>query len=157
MTPTFRSGPRASPEGAKTSAGGRAGARVDAAPALFRLLSDSALYRAAFVGCRVPLAIVEASASGAVLVGVNPAFERRFGLSEAEVRSRSLAMVLCRGDREAESALFTGPIERVRLKLWCKDGTPTEMDVSVGAVRDASGRQTHWILSFDGCAEPVLP
>jgi len=157
MTPSFRTGVRSNPEGTRTSAGGRVGSRAEAAPALFRLLSDSALYRAAFTGCRVPLAIAEASASGAVIVGVNPAFERRFGVGETEARGRSLTTVLCRGDRDAESALFTGPVERARLKLWCKDGTPMEMDVSVGAVRDASGRQTHWILSFDGGAGPALP
>jgi len=133
------------------------GTRVDPAPALFRLLSDSALYRAAFAGCRVPLAIVEATASGPLIVGVNSAFERRFGVGENEARGRSLTTVLCRGDRDAGSALFSGPVERARLKLWCKDGTPAEMDVSVGAVRDASGRQTHWILSFDGGAGPALP
>ena len=133
------------------------GTRTDPAPALFRLLSDSALYRAAFAGCRVPLAIVEASASGAVIIGVNPAFERRFGVGETEARGRSLTTVLCHGDRDAESTLFTAPVERARLKLWCKDGTPAETDVSVGPVSDASGRQTHWILSFDAGAGPALP
>jgi len=147
MTPIHKSGLRVGPEGARTAAGGRAAPR-DAAPALFRLLSDSALYRAAFAACRVPLAIVEASASGRTFASINPAFERRFGLAEADVRGRSFATALCRGDRDAETALFTEPVARARIKLWCKDGTPIEMDASVGAVRDATGRQTHWVVAF---------
>ena len=147
MSPIYRSGLRAGPEAARTAAGGRAAAR-DAAPALFRLLSDSALYRAAFAACRVPQAIVEASASGRTLVSINPAFERRFGLTEVEVRGRTFASALCRGDRDAEAALFNAPVARARIKVWCKDGTPIELDASVGAVRDAAGRQTHWVVAF---------
>jgi PAS domain S-box-containing protein len=153
MTQVYKSGLRACPETAR--AGGRVAAR-DAAPALFRLLSDSALYRAAFAACRVPLAIVEASASGKTIASVNPAFERRFGLAETEVSGRPFATALCRGDLDAESALFSEEASCAQVKLWRKDGTSIEMDASVGAVRDESGRQTHWVVAFaeDGPAEP---
>ena len=147
MTPIYRSGLRAGPEGARVAAGGRAAPR-EAAPALFRLLSDSALYRAAFAACRVPLTIVEASASGRILVYVNPAFERRFGLTEADVRGRPFATALCHGDRDSEATLFSEPVARARIKVWCKDGKPVELDASVGAVRDAAGQQTHWVVAF---------
>jgi len=157
MTPIHRSGPRSSPEGMRASAGGRAAPPRDTAPALFRLLSDSALYRAAFAACRVPMAIVEASASGRTFASINPAFEQRFGLAEAEVRGRPFATALCHGDRDAETALFSEPVARAPIRLWCKNGTPIEMDVSVGAVRDASGRHTHWVISFEGRGDSLLP
>lgn len=129
------------------AAGGRAAPR-EAAPALFRLLSDSALYRAAFAACRVPLAIVEASASGRILAYTNPAFERRFGLTEADVRGRPFATALCHGNSDAEKTLFGEPVARALIKVWRKDGKPVELDASVGAVRDAAGKHTHWVVAF---------
>lgn len=138
------------------AAGGRAAPR-DAAPALFRLLSDSALYRAAFAACRVPLAIVEASAAGRILVYVNPAFERRLGLAEADVRGRPFAAALCHGDRDTEATLFSEPVACARVKVRRKDGKPVELDASVGAVRDTAGRHTHWVVAFadETPAEPL--
>ena len=157
MTPIHRSGPRSGPEGIRASAGGRAALPRDTAPALFKLLSDSALYRAAFAACRVPMAIVEASASVRTFACVNAAFERRFGFAETEVRGRSFAAALCHGDRDAEEMLFAEPVARARIRVWCKDGTPLELDASVGAVRDASGRHTHWVISFEDRGDSLLP
>ena len=58
------------------------------APALARLLSDSALSRAALAACGFPVALADAAAKGRPLTYVNPAFETYFGY-RAEEAARS--------------------------------------------------------------------
>ena len=61
-------------------------ARREAAPALFRLLADSALSRAALSACGLPLALVEADAPGCPVTYVHAAFVSLFGYRESEWR-----------------------------------------------------------------------
>jgi PAS domain S-box-containing protein len=147
MTAPQHSAHGAIPERAR-SAGGRSAARNEAAPALFKLLTDSALYRAAFGACRFPMAIVDATSASRPLLHVNAAFESFFGLTEAEARGRPFAAALCRGDEEAVAGLFAESAARAALKAWRADGTPIEVDASAGPVRDARGNHTHWVVSF---------
>ncbi len=148
-----KSGLRFGPEGARIGAGGHAASRNEAAPALFRLLADSALYRAAFAACGFPMALVDASASGRPLVHVNPAFERCFGYSENDVKGRSFASALCHGNEDSIARLLDEPASVAPLKVWRKDGSTVEVDASAGAVHDSGGARTHWLIALYDSAE----
>ena len=71
------------PNGAKN---GLEGSRPVVAPALARLLADSALSRAALAACGFPVALADASAKGRPLTYVNPSFEAFFGYRADEAR-----------------------------------------------------------------------
>lgn len=128
-------------------------ARPQAAPALYRLLAESALYRAAFSACGFPLALVDA-APGQALVEVNPAFEGFFGYKAAEARGRAFASLILRGDTTVAERLFDHGSSCWRLRAWRKDGEALEVEVTAGAVRDADGRLTHWMLGFADGSDP---
>jgi PAS domain S-box-containing protein len=123
-------------------------ARPEAAPALFRLLTDSALSRAALSACGLPLALVEADAPGCPVTYVNAAFETLFGYREAEVRGRGVVDLLFHGDEALAQRLFGEPASRWRLPAWSKDGAALQIETAVGAVRSSDGRLTHWVLGM---------
>src|SRR5512146_2953991 len=123
-------------------------ARREVAPALFRLLADSALSRAALSACGLPLALVEAEAPGCPVTYVNAAFESLFGYREAEVRGRGIVDLLFRGDEALAQRLFGEPASRWRLPAWSKDGGALQIEIAVGAVRSADGQLTHWVLTI---------
>jgi len=127
--------------------------RREAAPALFRLLADSALSRAALSACGFPLALVDADAPGRPVTYVNGAFEGFFGYCENEARGRGVVDLLFRGDQAVARRLFGEPASRWRLPAWSKDGGALQVEASVGAVRAADGRLTHWVLSFTDRSE----
>jgi PAS domain S-box-containing protein len=123
-------------------------ARPEAAPALFRLLTDSALSRAALSACGLPLALVEADAPGRPVTYVNAAFESLFGYREAEVRGRGVVDLLFHGDEALAQRLFGESASRWRLPAWSKDGATLQIETAVGAVRSSDGRLTHWVLGI---------
>lgn len=123
-------------------------ARVDTAPALFRLLSDSALSRAALGACGLPLAIVDAAAPARLVTYANPAFEGFFGYRPAEALGRPLAALLFKGDDALVHRLLAESTSRWELKAWGKDGKPRHVELTLGAVRSAEGRLTHWVAAF---------
>jgi PAS domain S-box-containing protein len=127
--------------------------RQAAAPALFRLLSDSALSRAALGLCAVPVALLDAEAKNRPLIYVNSAFESFFGYREGEVLGRSLAGALFRGDEQLASRLLAEPSRRWQLSAWSKDGEPRHVEVALGALHSADGRLTHWVAAFSDRAE----
>ena len=119
--------------------------RPDNAPALSRLLKESALSRAALGACGIPVAMLDATAAARPVSYVNAAFTTYFGWAEADAVGRSLAALLFRGDEAALPA--EGALPRAA-KAWTKDGTARHVDVTVGAVRDADGKLTRWVVSF---------
>lgn len=127
--------------------------KPDAAPALFRLLSDSALSRAALSACGFPLAILDASAAPRPVTFVNTAFEGFFGYRPAESIGRPLAALVFRGDDALLHRLLAEPESRWELKAWAKDGTARHVELALGAVRSAEGRLTHWIAAFTDRSE----
>ena len=127
--------------------GGPAPARAEVAPALFRLLAESALARAALDACGQPLALVEAGAPAPTFCYVNRAFETFFGHPAAEALGRSAAALLFPDDLAAER-LFREPGTPLLLRARRKDGSPVHVEVTAGPVRGVDGRVTHWALAF---------
>src|SRR5690348_16369454 len=82
-------------------------ARPDSAPALSRLLAESALSRSALGACGVPLALVDAAAKARPVSYLNAAFEALFGYSEPDAVGRPLAALLFRNDEALVQRLLT--------------------------------------------------
>src|SRR6185503_2274877 len=91
------------------------GARAVAAPALARLLSDSALSRAALAACGFPVALSDAVAKGRPLTYVNPAFEAFFGYRAEEVIGRP-AITLLFPEDESAASMFNEAPARVQMR-----------------------------------------
>lgn len=123
------------------------GVRTPAAPALARLLSDSALSRAALAACGFPVALSDATAKGRPLTYVNPAFETFFGYRAEEVVGRPVITLLFPEDEGAASMFNEAPV-RLQMRARRKDGVAAEVDLSIGMVHGVDGRLTHWVLAF---------
>ncbi|OFZ85465.1 MAG: hypothetical protein A2W21_05335 [Betaproteobacteria bacterium RBG_16_66_20] len=118
-----------------------------AAPALARLLSDSALSRAALAACGFPVALSDASAKGRPLTYVNPAFEVFFGYRANEVLGRPVITLLFPED-EAAAGMFNEAPARLLMRARRKDGAAAEVELSIGMVHGVDGSLTHWVLAF---------
>jgi hypothetical protein len=42
---------------------------------------------------------------------------------------------------------------RRALRAWCKDGTERRVELTLGAIRGADGRITHWVAAFSDQSE----
>jgi PAS domain S-box-containing protein len=122
--------------------------RPDAAPALYRLLSDSALSRAALGACGFPLAMLDARSGSRSVTYVNAAFEGFFGYGAGEALGRPLAALLFRGDEPLVHRLLAEPSSRWKLRAWGKDAAVRHVEISFGAVHSADGQLTHWVVAF---------
>lgn len=120
--------------------------RPQAAPALFELLSDSAISRAALNACGVPLCLLEASKRA--VSHVNAAFSAYFGFAGHEALGKSLASLLLRGDEALLQRVLAEGHPAWQLSLWSKDGTLRNVQLSLGRVHAVDGRHTHWVLTF---------
>ena len=125
--------------------------RPEVAPALFRLLAESALSRAALDACGVPLVLVDAARDNAISY-VNRAFEAFFGYRAAEALGRPAARLLF-ADADAAGRLFRNPETQMLLRAQRKDGSPAHVEVAAGAMRGVDGRVTHWVLAFSDRTE----
>jgi PAS domain S-box-containing protein len=128
-------------------------ARPDPSAALHRLLSDSAVWRAAIGACGFPLAILDAAAPARPVTYVNGAFEGLFGYRPGEALGRPLAALVLRGDDALVHRLLAESVSRWQLKAWAKDGTARHVELALGAVRSAEGRLTHWVVAFSDRSE----
>jgi PAS domain S-box-containing protein len=127
-------------------------ARRDTAPALFRLLAESALSRDALGACATPIALLQANAKGQAFSFVNASFESFFGHRQNDLLGRSPA-VLFAGDEALTQRLFSDPQRRWELSAWSKDGGVRHVEVTLGAVRSSEGKLTHWVLAFSDRGE----
>ena len=135
-----------------TVLGGKSGKPL-AAPALFRLLSDSALSRAALGACGVPVALLDATAKTRTFTYVNAAFEAFFGYRESETLGRSVAALLFRGDEALVQRLLAESPRRWELTAWSKDGDLRHIEVALGGLHSADGKLTHWVVAFSDRGE----
>src|SRR5918996_1113267 len=113
-------------------------AKPEAAPALYRLLSDSAL----------SLAMLDAKAAARPVTYVNAVFEGFFGYRAAEALGRPLAALLFHGDEPLVHRLLAESSSRWKLRACGKDGAVRHVEISLGAVHSADGQLTHWIAAF---------
>jgi PAS domain S-box-containing protein len=120
----------------------------EAAPALYRLLSDSALSRAALGACGFPLAMLDARIASRPLSYVNAAFEGFFGYRAGEALGRTLAALLFRGDEPLVHRLLAESSSRWKLRAWGKDGAVRHVEICFGALHGADGQLTHWVVAF---------
>ncbi|MDX1374699.1 MAG: PAS domain-containing protein [Burkholderiales bacterium] len=127
--------------------------RQDSAPALFRLLADSALSRAALAACGAAVAIVDAEDPGWPVAHLNPAFERLFGHRECDVRGQSLVALVLGRTAELQSRLLEAMHGPQEISALHKNGAQLEVDLVLGPVHDSSGRLTHWVVTFTDCSE----
>jgi PAS domain S-box-containing protein len=117
-------------------------------PALARLLSESALFRAALGACGFPVIILDAADPARPACYINNAFEETFGYGEQEALGRPLAQLVLRGDEPLAHRLLAGSRAHWQINAWTRDGTPRRMEVTVGAVRDPREQITHWVVAF---------
>jgi PAS domain S-box-containing protein len=115
---------------------------------LEKLLAESALARAALRTCGFPLAIIDAAAPGRPVVYANPAFEEFFGLRAGEAAGLPIALLVFRGDEAMLYRLLAQAPSHRELKVWSKDGRMHQVELTLGAVRDADGQLTHWVAGF---------
>jgi len=126
--------------------------RPEVAPALFRLLAEAALSRAALDACGMPVVMVDTTAESPPICYVNRAFEAFFGYRAAEALGRPAAKLLF-SDAGAAERLFREPEAHLLLLARRKDGSQAHVEVAVGAVRSVDGRVTHWVLAFSDRTE----
>jgi len=117
------------------------------APALARLLSDSALSRAALAACGFPVALSDAAAIGRPLTYVNPAFESFFGYRAEEVLGRP-AITLLFPEGEGAASMFEEAPARLQMRARRKNGVTAEVELTIGMVHGIDGHLTHWVLAF---------
>jgi PAS domain S-box-containing protein len=120
-------------------------------PALARLLSESALYRAALGACGFPVAILDATEPSRPVRYVNAAFEEFFGYGEADVLGHPLAELVLRGDEPLAHRLLAGSRAHWQINVFARDGSARRAQVTVGAVRASDERITHWVVAFAEC------
>lgn len=121
--------------------------RDEVAPALYRLLSDSALSRAALGACGFPVVLADAGAKGHPITFANSAFEAFFGYRADEVLGRPAITLLFPEDESAASMFEKAPA-RVEMRIRRKDGSTACVELTIGMVHGASGRLSHWVLAF---------
>src|SRR5687767_7988797 len=112
--------------------------REDAAPALYRLLSDSALSRAALGACGFPVPLADAGAKADPLTFANSAFEAFFGYRIDEIMGRPAITLLFPEDESAASMFDKAPA-RVEMRIRRKDGSTSLVELSIGMVHGANG------------------
>jgi PAS domain S-box-containing protein len=127
--------------------------RPQSAPALFRLLADSALSRAALNACGAPLALLDASSPKHPVCYANAAFAAYFGFGESEAIGKSLAALVLRGDEALLQKVLADSPSAWPLTAWRKDGAALHVQLALGAIRDVDGRLTHWVLTFSDRSE----
>lgn len=120
-----------------------------AAPALFRLLSDSALNRAALDVCGAAVAIVDATEPSHPLVYANPAFSALTGREPSDCSGRSMIPLLVIDATAIATWLPAGGDQaRIEFQLRRADGSTVRVEAVAGDVRGTRGQRTHWVLTF---------
>lgn len=126
------------------------------APALYRLLADGALSRAALDACACPVAIVDAASAAHRVTHVNSAFAALFGHPESSACGRSLADLIFAGDETRAARLFDAPPGawvRRTFRATHRNGELRIVEAALAPLRDADGGTRGWVVSFFDCSE----
>lgn len=127
--------------------------RQESAPALFRLLSDSVLSRAALASCGAAVAIVDAQDPRWPIAYLNPAFERLLGYRESEVCDQPLVSLIFKHEPEIEDRLLDAVHAPQELCAVHSSGARLDVEVVLGPVHDSGGQLTHWVMTLSDCSE----
>jgi len=142
---------KAAPVG-RAACTGRTG-RHDLAPALFRLLSDSAMSRAALASCGAAVAIVDAQDSNWPIAYLNPAFEHLFGHRDRDVCGQPLVSLILSREPGMQDLLLEAVQLPHEICAIHKNGTRRDVEIVLGPVYDSGGRLTHWVMTFTDRSE----
>jgi PAS domain S-box-containing protein len=132
---------------------GRGSNTTPGSPTLIRLLAESALHRAIFDACSVPIALIDLRSADYPIALVNPAFEACLGYESSDVHERPLADLLLGGGAEAARRLLTVPASRVLLSAARRDGSSLNCEVTAGLVRGGDGELSYAVLAFSTRSE----
>lgn len=127
--------------------------RQDSAPALFRLLADSALSRAALAACGAAVAVVDAQDTRWPIAYLNPAFERLFGYRECDVGGQALLSLILDRETAPQEQLLDAVHTPQEIRARHKAGRRLSVEIVLGPVHDSGGRLTHWAITFTDCSE----
>jgi PAS domain S-box-containing protein len=147
MTDSFKAAPVA-----RAACHGRSGRPV-LAPALFRLLSDSAMSRAALASCGAAVAIVDAQNANWPIAYLNPAFERLFGHRDRDVGGEPLVSLILSREPGMQDLLLEAVQVPHEICATHKNGTQRNVEIVLGPVHDSGGRLTHWVMTFTDRSE----
>jgi len=131
----------------------RDSSRRENAPALSRLLGDAAMARAALGACGFPVAILDATHTARPVSYVNAAFEAFFGCRADQALGRGLGALIFRGDEALVHRMLAEANPRRVVKAWSRDGAVRHVELSLGALRNAEGRTTHWVVAVSDRSE----
>jgi len=137
---------------ARAACHGRSGRPV-LAPALFRLLSDSAMSRAALASCGAAVAIVDAQDANWPIAYLNPAFEHLFGHRDRDVCGQPLVSLILSREPGMQDLLLEAVQLPHEICAIHKNGTRRDVEIVLGPVYDSGGRLTHWVMTFTDQSE----
>jgi len=130
----------------RAACNGRGGRQI-LAPALFRLLSDSAMSRAALASCGAAVAIVDAQDANWPIAYLNPAFEQLFGYRDGDVGGQPLVSLILGRAPDMQNLLLEAVRVPHEICAIHKNGAQLNLEIVLGPVHDSGGRLTHWVLT----------
>lgn len=104
--------------------------------------------RAALASCGAAIAIVDAQGAGWPIAYLNPVFERLFGHRDVDVGGQPLVSLMFGLDPLVQDQLLEAVRAPHDVCAVHKNGMPLQVEIVLGPVHDASGRLTHWVLTF---------
>ncbi len=122
--------------------------RDQAAPALFSLLSESALYRAAYAACGVAMGIADSRLERPQFISVNREFERLLGFHATEACRYPVAALILEGDNAIAATVFRNVPTRREIEVRRRDGSRLTVALACTPLHDASGNHTHWAVAL---------
>lgn len=134
--------------GALTMRGGRSEPGTSAMPTLVKLLADSALHRAIFDACAIPIFLVDMRAADRPLVLANPAFEATFGIPVKAAQGSPVAEVLFAGRQESVRHLLGAAVSRIPVTVTRHNGVQIACEATAGMVRSANAEIQYAVVAL---------
>ncbi len=134
--------------GAMTMRGRDSGPDKGAMPTLVKLLADSALHRAIFDACAIPIFLVDMRAADRPLALANPAFETRFGIQAEAARGFPVAEILFGGRQEPVRQLLGAAVSRIPVTVTLHNGVQVACEATAGMVRSARGEIQYAVVAL---------